>query len=373
MATDYIFKNEPIDMWYVDDINKMLLWAVDIKASDVNLEPNKPIWIKVDGKWHQATSRKLNSQEIFMLMDRMTRDDGCSARVQSGEPEPFGYDIKIDQYKKQSFRGEATACKEGWEIGGIITLRVGQALPPTHETLGLEPELLEAATPENGLVLVTGVMGSGKTTLIAAILRHIIETKHKSVATFEDPIEFDYSAIKNPTGPVSQAEVPLHLKTFEACIKNATRRALDVILMGELRDLPTMSGTFEAAEIGVAAYGTLHTKSVPETPSRIINKFPDSVQNQIATTMMSAARLFIQQRLVPKIGGGRIAIKEWLEFDEADRTELIKLPTAQLTPAINELLQAKGHPLLMDVEEKLNAGLIPEKEYLKVKKEKQVA
>ncbi|MCP3944998.1 MAG: Flp pilus assembly complex ATPase component [Desulfobacteraceae bacterium] len=373
MDTDNTYKQETSSFWLVDDLNNLLLWATKLKASDVELKPGTPIWMRIHGKWQTITKRPLKSEEIFYLMDEITRDRSCAAKVQSGIPQDFSYEIKIDRVSKQGFRGNASACKDGWSIGGVITLRINPSIPPTIKDLEVEQELIEAATPDNGLVLVTGVMGSGKSTLIAALLRHIIETQPRSVSTYEDPIEFDLTTIPNPMGPVTQAEIPVHLSKFAESSRNAARRATDIILYGEARDLETMSGMLESAELGVAAYATVHTRSVAETPARIINKFPDDIQNQVATTLIAGLRLIIQQRLLPRIGGGRIAIKEFLTFDQDMRIQLAKTPIARLIPALEEMLHQKGQPLLVDAQKKFKMGLIHEEDYLKILKEKETS
>ena len=167
-------------------------------------------------------------------------------------------------------------------------------------------------------------MGSGKSTLLAAILRDIIEKGGRHVSTYEAPIEFDFDAIPNPGGPVSQSTIPEHLKSFLTATRNSTRTAPDVVLIGESRDPDTLRGMIESAEIGVAAYSTVHTRSVPETISRIINVFPIGERLQITATLISSLRLIISQRLLPLAdGSGRIALREYLAFTPEIREALL--------------------------------------------------
>ena len=371
MDSNNTFEQEPPGLWHLDDLNGLLLWAAQLKASDVKLLSGTPIWIRLDGKWMTVTKRPLKGDEIYMIIDEMTRDEACATTVRAGNPKDFAYEINTGRGKKQGFRGNITACKEGFTIGAEVTLRISLPIPPTVEELGVEPWLLEAAIPDNGLVLVVGVMGSGKSTLIASILRYIIENQPRSVSTYEDPIEYDFSRIPNPMGPVSQAQIRKHIQKFEDSSRNAARRATDVILYGEARDLATMQGMLESAELGVLAYSTMHTRSVPETFSRFINKFPDMIQNQIATTFNATVRLIIQQRLLPKVGGGRVAIKEILAFDQDLRDQLTRTPINQLVPIVNEMLHAHGQPLLVDTTAKFEKGLISESDFLNIKREKE--
>ena len=163
--------------------------------------------------------------------------------------------------------------------------------------------------------------------LLAAILRRIIETGGRNVSTYEAPIEFDFDAVPNPGGPVSQSTIPEHLKSFLTATRNSTRTAPDVVLIGESRDPDTLRGMMESAEIGVAAYSTVHTRSVPETLSRIINVFPFAERLQVAATLLSSLRLVISQRLLPlPDNNGRIALREYLAFTPEIREMLLEIP-----------------------------------------------
>ena len=207
-------------------------------------------------------------------------------------------------------------------------------------------------------------MGSGKSTLLAAILREIIEKGGRNVSTYEAPIEFDLDAIENPGGPVSQSSVPEHLKSFLTATRNSTRTAPDVVLIGESRDPETLRGMIESAEIGVAAYSTVHTRSVPETISRIINVFPVAERLQVTATLLSSLRLIISQRLVPKAdGGGRIALREFLAFTPKIREILLDTPPERLIQECEELLPVNGQRMQEAAKHFFEAGKIRSTEY----------
>lgn len=219
-------------------------------------------------------------------------------------------------------------------------------MPPALSDLRVENEIVENSMPVNGLVLVTGVMGSGKSTLLAAILRDIIEKGGRHVSSYEAPIEFDFDAIPNPGGPVSQSAIPEHLKTFLTATRNSTRTAPDVVLIGESRDPDTLRGMIESAEIGVAAYSTVHTRSVPETISRIINVFGIEERSQVTATLISCLRLIVSQRLLPLIdGSGRTALREYLVFTPEIREQLLDIPPDKLIQKTEELLAAHGQKI----------------------------
>ena len=216
-------------------------------------------------------------------------------------------------------------------------------------------------------------MGSGKSTLLAAILREIIETGGRHVASYEAPIEFDLDAMDNPGGPVSQSSVPEHLKSFLTATRNSTRTAPDVVLIGESRDPETLRGMIESAEIGVAAYSTVHTRSVPETLSRIINVFPVAERLQVTATLLSSLRLIISQRLLPRADGdGRVALREFLAFTPEIREILLDTPPERLIQECEILLEAHGQRMQEAAGRLFEAGTIRSTDYRAILAERKV-
>ncbi len=371
METDYSYQQEPIGSWLAPDFDQLLIWASETGASDINLVPNAPVWARLHGKWLMVTQNVISSDEIMGIIDSISSNPSASAMLKGGEDLDFAYEIKLNKLERIRFRANATACKDGFVIGASLVMRTMPSLPPRLEELNVEEEILSAAFPNNGLVLVTGVMGSGKSTLLASILRHVRETQPRHVLTYEHPIEFDLMSVENPAGPLVQTEIPVHLADFQRTSKNAARRAADVILVGESRDRETLRGMIEAAEIGVAAYSTVHTRSVAETASRIINVFPDSMQHQIASTLISSLRLIIQQRLLPCKNGGRVPVKEWLVFDSALRNTLFDTRMTDLIPTIRRMVEKYGETLLENAEKKFKQGLIHEQDLNAIKHEQE--
>lgn len=341
------YPQEPRIRWEYTDIDALLLWATKRGMSDLCLRSGLPAWIRLNGVWQAVTERAITADELLAALERLTKNNSVSALIKSGQSDyDFAHQIEEKRGIRRRYRGNATPVADGYSTGVKIVFRAIPSAPPALEDLNVEQEIIEHAMPSNGLVLVTGVMGSGKSTLLAAILRSIIEKGGRNVATYEAPIEFDFDAIPNPQCPISQSTIPEHLRSFLTATRNSTRTAPDVVLIGESRDPETLRGMIESAEIGVAAYTTVHTRSVPETLSRIINVFPIAERLQVTATLLSSLRLVISQRLLPlPDGSGRTALREFLAFTPTVREELLNAPTERLIQKTEELLGTYGQSM----------------------------
>jgi twitching motility protein PilT len=202
----------------------------------------------------------------------------------------------------------------------------------TLQELGM-PEVIQAlAARENGLVLVTGPTGSGKSTTLAAMIDLINSTTRKHIITLEDPIEFVH---RSKTSLVNQREIGPHTKSFASALRAALREDPDVILVGEMRDLETISLALTAAETGHLVFGTLHTKSAPKTIDRVIDAFPPGQQQQIRVQLAEALQGVVSQLLLPtKDKKGRVAALEIMVATVAIRNLIREAKTHQMPSAI---------------------------------------
>jgi twitching motility protein PilT len=191
-----------------------------------------------------------------------------------------------------------------------IVMRVIASKIPTLADLNLPPAIAEAAKLKNGVVLVTGPTGSGKSSTLAALIDLINESRAEHILTIEDPIEFLH---RHKKGTVHQRELHTDTPTFAAALRSALRQAPKVILVGEMRDRETIEIALTAAETGHLVFSTLHTIDAAKTVERIIGTFEASDEQVIRSRVASTFRYFISQRLLPKKGGGRLAILEILK------------------------------------------------------------
>jgi twitching motility protein PilT len=199
---------------------------------------------------------------------------------------------------------------------GIVVRQIPDQIPDAKK-LGLPQVCLDLAAKPRGLVLVTGPTGSGKSTTLAALIDFVNQTEHGHILTMEDPLEFVHPD-KNCF--VTQRQIGQDCSSFREGLRRALRQDPDVILIGEMRDLETISMAISAAETGHLVFGTLHTTSAISTVDRIIDVFPTDAQQQVRVQMSSTLQGVISQTLVGKIGGGRVAAREILVATDAVRS-----------------------------------------------------
>ena len=281
-------------------IDDLLKEAEEKGASDLHLSTGEPPSLRVHGDLVRTEREKLDPAGVRQLVDKLMTEAQKAAFEENHECD-FAADLPgIGRYRVNVFQHQR---------GPGAVLRSIPTKIPTLEQLGLPPIFKELCQKERGLVLVTGPTGSGKSTTLAAMVREINETWDAHILTVEDPIEFVHEPIRCV---VNQREVGPHTKSFSNALRSALREDPDVILVGEMRDLETISLAITAAETGHLVFGTLHTSSAPKTVDRIIDAFPGDQQAQIRSMLSESLEAVIAQTLIKKNGGGRVAAQEIL-------------------------------------------------------------
>jgi twitching motility protein PilT len=241
-----------------------------------------------------------------------------------------------------------------------IVMRVIPTGVPSVEQLGLPQVLYNVAAEKNGIVLVTGPTGSGKSTTLAAVINDINEKNAYHIVTIEDPIEYLHS---HKTSTINQRELGSDTTSFAMALRAALRQAPKVILVGEMRDIETTEIALEAAETGHLVLSTLHTIDASKTIDRIIGIFPKNDEQQIRTRFAQTFKYVISQRLVPRKGGGRVAAIEVLKSTERTREYIIKGETAgrSLVDAMNDGYLEGMQSFDRELERMVRQNLVDEK------------
>ena len=256
------------------------------------------------------------------------------------------------ELNKNRFRANAYLSYNGCNI----VLRKIETKIPDINNLHLPPVVNQQINSDNGLILITGPTGSGKSTSLASIINYINMNKQKNIITIEDPIEFIHKADQSI---ISQREIGIHATSFANALRASLREDPDVILVGELRDLETTSLALTAAETGHLVLGTLHTSGAPNTIHRIIDMFPSEQQDQIRSQLASSLKLVMTQKLIRKIdGSGRVGAFEVMVCNAAIKN-LIRENKIHQVPTVMQT-GLKDGMITMDksIENLINDGLI---------------
>lgn len=348
-----------------DDIDKLILWCVEQGASDINFQSDRPVYNEIGGKLYPGTYRVLDAADIAVVLGRLYGNEAL-AKLAGGHDLDLSYEIRPDRYTRLRFRVNITAILSKGRDAAQATLRVLPNEPPRMADLKIEQEIIDAWTPRQGLVLITGPTGSGKSTLLAAGNRMLLES-HEGIGkmlTYEAPIEFTYDTISSPRSLVSQSEIPRHLPSFEAGVRNALRRKPNIILVGEARDRETISAAIEAGQTGHLVYATAHTMGVAATVRRMIATFEPSERIERGYALIETLRLVVTQILAPRVGGGRLGLREWLKFDDDVREALLGMEQEKWASEIQRYVVSRGRTMNQSAQMAFERGEIERSTYL---------
>ena len=363
MTTIHLMPDEPTRFTPLF-MDRMLEHAERLNASDVTIQTGEPIFAEVYGKLFKITKRRLSNTELGDLINSVYGPN-ATTQLLSGKDIDTHYEFRPNRGVRYRYRVNGTACLVEGHDAIQITLRTIPTTPPKLSTMNLPDNILEAISPQEGIVFITGATGSGKSTLLASIIRELIETtdSNRKVLTYESPIEFVYDEIETTSSVVSQSEIPRHLPSFADGVRNALRRKPRLIMVGECRDSETISAALEAALTGHPVYTTLHTSGVAETMRRLVTSFAGEERLGRTIDILETIRLCIWQKLVPTVDDKRVALREYLVFDEEVRDILLEGDPNDVTSATRKLVRKRGQLMTLDAKTKFEEGIISERVY----------
>jgi twitching motility protein PilT len=333
-------------------IDKLLETVIREKASDLHLTTGQPPVVRADGRLVRLKTKTLEPEDTVALMKSIT-PERCQQELQEEGQTDFGFGFG-DQAR---FR--VNVFKQRGNIAMVCRRIPNQFL--TFEQLGLPSVIPEILARPNGLFLVTGPTGSGKTTSLASMVNYLNETTDRHIITLEDPIEYYHT---NKKSTINQRGIGVDVATFPKALRAALRQDPDVIMVGEMRDLETIEAAVTAAETGHIVFGTLHTTGAQGTVDRIIDVFPTSQQAQIRTQLASAIIAVLSQALLPRKPKGLVAAYELLIVTPAISNLIREGKTFRITSSI-QTGKKYGMQLLDDALYKLwKDGLCEERDVI---------
>lgn len=306
----------------ITTLSALLAYAKQSNASDVHLSAGESVRLRIDGKISTINTPPLDNDTISKLLKEIMSDaqfEQLSANLE------LDFAFEIDGLSR--FRANVFHQHRG--LAAVFRL-----IPSTIHSideLNLGDIFKKLCQLNQGLILVTGATGSGKSTTLAAMIDHINQTRPVHILTIEDPIEFLHNS---KTALINQREIHRDSQSFDHALKSAMREDPDVILIGELRDLESIRLALRAAETGHLVLATLHTNSATKTIDRIIDVFDAHEKHMIRTMLSESLQAVISQTLLPKIGGGRVAAFEIMTATPAIRNLIRENKVAQMSSAI---------------------------------------
>lgn len=329
------------------DINELLTMACEANASDLHVTIGAPPIVRLHGSLKQYGSEPLRPEHVHEMAKTLIPESQWNLFIEKGELD-FSYGIpNVSRFRLNVYHQRS-------HIG--IVARVIPSTIPSLEQLQMPSLLKDLVEKPQGLILVTGPTGSGKSTTLAAMIDYVNQRDSKHIVTLEDPIEYLH---KHSRSIINQREIGFDTQSFSTGLRAALRQDPDIILVGEMRDLETISTAITAAETGHLVLATLHTSSAPKTIDRIIDVFPPHQQPQIRIQLASVLVGIISQRLFPtQSGKGRVAATEIL-INQPSVANLIRSEKNHQIKSIMQTSKAQGmHTLEMSMKQLYQQGEI---------------
>ena len=305
------------------DLSEILIHSVECRASDIHLSVGRAPNYRIDGVLHTEGEEKLKPDDVKNLIMPLLDERHKRELEESGQTD-FAHAIPgVGRFRVNVFKQRGTLAS------------VMRALPfeiPEPDKLGIPPEVVAVTEKKRGLVLVTGPTGSGKSTTLASLIQVINRTRADHIITLEDPIEYLH---KHDKSIVNQREIGSDTENYAKALRAALREDPDVILVGEMRDLKTISTAITAAETGHLVLSTLHTIGADKTIDRIIDVFPPDQQQQVRIQLAAVLECVVSQQLLKRSDGqGRVAALEVLFANNAVRNLIREGKTFQIASII---------------------------------------
>ena len=342
-------------------LDGLLIWAHECGASRVSLQTGHPVMIRLYGQNRRVTRASLDEMQISVIVNHLYGSDGM-ARLQGGSDFDTAYTVAISRDLRLRFRLNATPTSTAMRGGVNVVLRPIADMPPSLEAQGVETMILDHYCPREGMILVSGGTGSGKSTLIAGLIKAKLEDPdgHYDIVEAAAPVEYLMERVRGPSSSMNQTEVPRDMPNFAAFLRGAMRREPTDIVVGECRDAETMGAAIQAAISGHTLTTTVHANNAPLTMQRVASLCPADERDNLISAVAQSLRLIVNQRLLHSTDGKRTAIREILVFDSALRDALLRTDPSDWPGLTQRAVAEHGISFRASVERALGEGRITE-------------
>ncbi len=309
------------------DINKFFRALVKLKGSDLHMKVDRPPYIRVSGTLRPMNHAPINDESMIRMIFEIMNDRNKKIFEEDGGAD-FAHVVDVDGVL---WRFRVNVLQQLGHIG-LVARRVNNTIPD-FEKLYLPASLEKLCVYSQGMILLAGITGSGKSTTIASMLNWINRNYRKHILTLEDPIEFTFTEEKCL---INQREIGMDVKDFMIGMKHAVREDPDIILVGEMRDQETFETAIQAAETGHLVFGTIHASTAPSTIGRILDLFPQNMHKAIRSALAFNMKGIVAQKLLPSLleGVGRVPTCEIMFFSPTIRKLILEEEDEKLADAI---------------------------------------
>lgn len=356
MSTEQMWPNDR-DLLRGRTLDRLLCWCAEQDASRIELQTEKPVMIRVHGRNRSITSETTTTAEIEDAVAHFFRSSTGVSRIRDGHPLDLAHTVWWPDRngRRHSFRINAIGCRVGADLGISITIRPLADMPRPLADQGVEPMIMETLDRPDGIFLICGPTGSGKTTLIGGINRMRLEDpgSHCNLLEGSEPLELLYDLIDAPTATVTQVEIGpgRDIPTFAEFIRAAMRREPTDIIVGECRDAATMEAAIQAGTTGHRVLSSLHTRTAEATVRRVTALCPADQRDSLTVAFVENLRLVVNQRLLPSTDGKRTPIREILPVSRSFRNALLDAPSRDHWPRITrEAVETHGQSFARAIE-----------------------
>ncbi|MDS1820931.1 ATPase, T2SS/T4P/T4SS family [Vibrio parahaemolyticus] len=352
------------DFFSMESLHSLIEDAIDLGASDIHINGDNYIRFEVHGRFFRVSGHTLDALEVISLVNNLYKSDTGSDMVLAGENLNHEYEYRYkkkgsDLVKSYNFRVNTTAATVFGRPCPTVTIRQLNEEPPIWGDMGYGESLWDIWRPDNGLVVVSGATGTGKSTLLASGSRRILEERsNEKIVTLESPIEYILHPYQSESTLVVQRSVPKNCRTFVEGVEEALRQHPTIVVVGEARKREEIEAALLVCVTGHLTYTTTHTNSVPETGHRLLNEFPIEEQRSRLGDIIYSSRLFVNQRLLPSTDGKRVAIREILPFDRDVLNHLEKVDPVNLKSEMRKMVGEYGQSFGEHASHFLRQGLL---------------